>query len=836
MSNSAAIVTPSPSSDSPPEARHRGSLAAAFAAAAIALLLAAILADGARAAAPTDPDRASAPKPSVALSVNGLVSAQGYHGDPLTISISGPAGRNAYLLADFTAGPTTLFGRSLPLGFGPSMNAFPLGPLPATGTLSVSTVFPSVPGVSEIEVHLLVLVLDPAALFGLDFSNGASLLLIEPPTAGANQGSIVGSTVTLDGRSVADGFGELIPDRTVVWFFTRVPSGSLATIQDPMRPFASFVPDVPGDYQVTASVTVRGLPIAPRTTVHVWSIQTSPPAGSVVSGPVSVTGTLLGPAVPGLLVDNVPTLVNPVSGAFGPVNVSFAPGEVVAYQELRVIHPDASVAVQRQTWFDGIGASPGLAAPDPLSYALRQPGIDVLSGYVDGYIEGEEATIANSVTGISESKLARETGAFGNVVFAAYAKLQSLSYGNVTSSINARANQWDATVQLHNLRVTARITGSVLGVSYNKIATITANPAEITTGLQVAVTGSSVLVDAVPPQSVQLQNFNFSMPGFIGSAAQLRVIQNALRANLESILEDQISKKTATGYEQVFRGLLVEADVLGIHVSARFSGAFSGNAHSVGGLTLRLQSTATPNSQPPGAPTILEYRSTPSTNPVFGALTPASVSYSSATAVSDDCFNQILAAATMAGLLESTVPHSGSGGSLGLTAGTLATSVPFAGFDSFDPAAPITLRTHATVAPTIQPTPAGPGHADLHCPEVEVSFDLDTSYGAVTILRIALDDTRSLALEVAEDATLDVTLLAESAALSVVSTLPGEFVAFLPGGLLSGSTLLPQPMTLLGGVPVPSMRTSQLVEVPQETALVGPSLDHVATFGVLVPR
>jgi hypothetical protein len=236
----------------------------------------------------------------------------------------------------------------------------------------------------------------------------------------------------------------------------------------------------------------------------------------------------------------------------------------------------------------------------------------------------------------------------------------------------------------------------------------------------------------------------------------------------------------------------------------------------------------------PGAPSVASYRGTPTGAVVLGALTPTGAAYGAATAAEDDFLNQVLAAATEAGLVEGTVDDEPPGGSLGLTAGTLATAIPTAGFEAFDPATPIRLRTHATVASTYLATPGGPGHGDLIAPNVEVSFEVDTSYGSVRILRAAYDVTRTVVLGVASDGTLDVSVVALADGLSVLQAWPGSLVAFLPGGLLVAEQVLPQPVTVIDSIPVPDLIDSHLALSPEETSLAGPALDHLATYGTLV--
>jgi hypothetical protein len=75
-----------------------------------------------------------------------------------------------------------------------------------------------------------------------------------PPQANAGlpQTVKVGATVTLDGSaSVNNGGGPL----SYAWVFTSTPAGSRARLQNPPAAITTFVPDLPGAYVVTLTVT-----------------------------------------------------------------------------------------------------------------------------------------------------------------------------------------------------------------------------------------------------------------------------------------------------------------------------------------------------------------------------------------------------------------------------------------------------------------------------------------------------------------------------------------------------------------------------------------------------
>ncbi len=77
---------------------------------------------------------------------------------------------------------------------------------------------------------------------------------VKAPTADAGPDVSVntGTVVRLDGSGSADPAGRLL---TYAWRFLSVPDGSRATLNDPTLAVPSFVPDVPGDFEIGLAVS-----------------------------------------------------------------------------------------------------------------------------------------------------------------------------------------------------------------------------------------------------------------------------------------------------------------------------------------------------------------------------------------------------------------------------------------------------------------------------------------------------------------------------------------------------------------------------------------------------
>ena len=109
------------------------------------------------------------------LELDGVASLTKPLGTTLGIELKGTKNLPALVAADFSAGPVTLFGESLPLGFTPAMFFLPGGMTDKFGSYTTSSAIPSTPALLGLQLHLLGLILDPADPNGLDFSAAASV-------------------------------------------------------------------------------------------------------------------------------------------------------------------------------------------------------------------------------------------------------------------------------------------------------------------------------------------------------------------------------------------------------------------------------------------------------------------------------------------------------------------------------------------------------------------------------------------------------------------------------------------------------------------------------------
>ena len=115
------------------------------------------------------------------LSLDGQTSIVRPIGDTITVAVTGAAGQPALLLYDTTAGPTSVFGVTVPLGFTSGLTLVPLGAMSPGGTLTLDVAIPHAESLHAVKLYAAAVVLDPAATSGLAVSNGADLTIVARP-------------------------------------------------------------------------------------------------------------------------------------------------------------------------------------------------------------------------------------------------------------------------------------------------------------------------------------------------------------------------------------------------------------------------------------------------------------------------------------------------------------------------------------------------------------------------------------------------------------------------------------------------------------------------------
>lgn len=771
------------------------------------------------------------------LKLNGQTSATLALGAPLSVTLKGAPGKPAFVLADATPGPTLFGGESVPLGFTPALFVAFGGVVPAGGTLAVGTALPVQAELAGLTVHFAGVVLDPADANGKDWSNGASLAIVLEVGAGAPQAVVLGRRVTLDGGEALGAGGGLPPGTAIAWSVVSQPLGSAVALQGAGTVTPVFTPQVAGDYVLRATVSSHTAAYSADTVVHAWDVDLAGLAdGSFVSGAsVALSGTATGAPLSAVLVDGA---ASPKSGnTFGPVSKSFAAGEVLLSVLLELRHADGSAARERYTFVQGLPAPFTQPAPLALAARLNQGGLDVAADGGEALLG--QADIEGLLLALPDQQIANDEGLFGFTIFSATVDFTGISYDPALQlTLAPMTSGLLGTVTIHDVRADFRVYGEVLEIDYDLDGYITTDPTTITATLtgsaaggQLHVTVSNVLVDRA--------NFDFELTGFIGTLAEVFVIESAVKEDVEALIAQAVKDQLGPAVEDVLgdfviagnlsRDLLVDVDV---------AAPITAVAHDAAGVTIRLDTTAAVASAEPGAPPVTQYRLTPAFPPALGATSPSGAPYGAGVALADDFLNQVLAAATAAGLLDgdltSLVPAKGPV-TISFLAGDMAVLFPGGGFELFAPETPLTLRAHGTQPPLLLTTPAGPGIGRIHLRNLHVEFEAPGAAGPVPLLLLSLDGHVDMSLDVV-DGALSAGVVGQALSIKVLRAFPGASLpVFDANAGFLGAVLeqaLPQLVDALGGIPLPSLEAEGLSLVASEAALLGGGT-HLGFFGEL---
>jgi hypothetical protein len=122
----------------------------------------------------------------VTLALDGQTSVVRPIGSTVTATIDAAAGRPAALALDVSAGPTNIFGITVPLGLTPSLVLTVVGIVPPSGTLSYGIGVPFQESLHADKLYLAAITLDPSAPQGIHASNGCDLTLVARPQLAGN--------------------------------------------------------------------------------------------------------------------------------------------------------------------------------------------------------------------------------------------------------------------------------------------------------------------------------------------------------------------------------------------------------------------------------------------------------------------------------------------------------------------------------------------------------------------------------------------------------------------------------------------------------------------------
>jgi len=770
------------------------------------------------------------------LTLDGQTDLDLPYGDAFLIELSGKPNLPTLLYADFGPGPVSAFGESLPLDLSPALFLLLAGNTGPSGTWVQSYPTPEDPALSGLVLYMAGLVLDPTDPNGLDFSSGVSLSLVPPVGAGADQAGLVGRRVTLDGSAASAADGSLPAGTQVTWSFAARPLASLAQLDGADTLFPTFVPDVQGDFVLKASVQAGGVVTEATSLVHVFELALTPPIEGryFPSGTVDVVGSLSGPGTPSLDLNGAPVTLG-AGGIFGPITVNLDQAATLDGVLFGITADDGNALQSRRTVALGLPAWTALGAPHSAVAHLEASGLDEIAQGTEASLEATDISVY--ITDLPPALIDKTTGIFGETLFSAWIDFTSMTWNpDMDVTMTPTPSGVDINVHLANVTTNFDVWGKIIEIPYSLTGDSTSNGVDISAKLTLATAAGDLKVNVSNVQ-VSLTGFSFDLHSFLGSVAQLFLIESWVEDITVATMEEEIGGQVGPIVEEMLAAFEFALDLnTDLELDAVVSTEFVGASHSATGLTVQLNTKITVGSQAPGAPSVDLYRKTLSATPSFSGLTPTGQSYGGSLAASNDFLNLILAGLTDAGFLEGDLtelfpPDPANPGPV-LTSDVLAVLFPGAGFQLFPAGTPVDLASHGVMPPVVVTTPGGPGLVRLDLAGMEVALQVAGPVGPVPILTLVLDGSADLNLRAEADGTLSAVLIGSSFTPTVLSGFPGSNISSLQAGSdFLVQLLLPQLTEALGVIPVPSLDQEGVILTTDEVGLMGVGAEFMGFWG-----
>ncbi|MHC4263830.1 MAG: hypothetical protein ACYSWX_15005, partial [Planctomycetota bacterium] len=489
----------------------------------------------------------------------------------------------------------------------------------------------------------------------------------------------------------------------------------------------------------------------------------------------------------------------------------------------------------------GQGAVLPLAGGSPNGLSVHIPA----NGFAEISTLGQETLQATDIETLllaePPTQIANDEGLFGFTIFSATVDFTGLSYDPaIELSLSPVNGGVFGTTRLNNVLGTFDVWGELLEIPYFLSGQITSSPVDLSATLDFSIQSGQVKAAVLNP-SVVRNNFQFELDGFLGSFAELFIIESAVKEDVEAAVADAISAQLGPGIEEIFNALDISGNLfeqLGVDVTVGAN--FASVQETAQGVTLTLTGTADVITAEPGAPNLGVYPFSFSTPPSYGPLSPAGSVYEVAVAGADDFLNLVLTASTRAGLLDGDLtslladPSLGGDPSAQLLAGDLAVLFPGSGFEAFPFETPVELATSGTLAPRVRTTPGSASLGRIDLSGLVVEMRVAGPDASIPVLRLVLDAGAELDLGVDPEGVLIATLTNSDVSAAVLGGFPGSDLVVLQIGLdVLSSFLLPTLEEALGSIPLPSLAAQGLGLVPSDVAPVGAGGDYVGFFGEL---
>lgn len=742
------------------------------------------------------------------LRVNGsLNQANVPIGKTVQFELTGTPGQPHLWFFDLDPGPTMIAGVAVPIGFSPALIDIGMGtPLPASGEINLPVGVDNDPSLVGVTVHSVAGVLDAGAPLGWALTNGISFTFVgNAADAGPDGAALVGQGVTLDGSGNLGPSGQVPMGTSLQWVVIGAPSGASPQLQNAQGAFPVLVADLPGTYSLELQVTDGSGLSADHVRVDAFDVAFSSPGDGTftIAGSVNASGTVLGP-VAGLEVNGQAVTVQ-AGGAFdaGSIALSGTMNPITA----RVVAPSGATVDHTVTVINGVGLPVGtLGAPGS---ALRIGGasLDLLETPVElvlGLIPLNEIITAIPPVQIINTPIFTSTIAFTSAGYDPNSVDFDLFPSNGHIGLSVTFNQ---------LVISADLSGSLLFGTYSETASITATSVVVSGELVIGSNAQGGIEVTMQNTSATANGFNFSVTGVLNGIAQLGALQSGIQGLIETSFAG-ILDLVPTLLNPALGNLVLSADLSGVGIPMQVDFPLNSVVYDMDGLTVANDFAATALTVGAETPSLTESLSSVGAVPAFGTTTPVNMAvFDLALATNDELYNQSLTALTQAGVLNQDLTGSvGQGtGAVVLTAGALATLMPGAGFEAFDPSLPVSLAVRHTTAPAVTFSPTGMDQAALHIGNMHLDFAVEVAVGVnVPVLSAGVSATAGLTITV--DPMTNALSITPGTA-TVTPTVRGHLAGAAPANALAGiQTVVQQIIPLI---------TGPLSQVPLPGALFG---------------
>ncbi len=765
------------------------------------------------------------------LTFNGHMHASAPVNRSLDMQLDANPGSVAFVLFNVSAGPTPFLGQQLPIAVDQNLVVGVQNfVMPPSGVAHFMIPVSNNPALEGITIHAFGLTFDQNLPSGFGFSNAADFTFVKEPLGGNDTAGWVNRGITLDGGATLAP-GPLTNGIVPSWSITQGPAGHNAQLEGADTLFPTLTADLPGTYTVTLDL------IAPGTTggasddvqIDVFELTNASHAHGDFdpADPITFSATLSGPT-PAMADVNGQS-----AGAMGTLTVTQAASNPFNDFFTQVTAAGGQVVGRPVTVVSNSGGTLASPPQDSLLTHIRQPIVDD----IELAIEQAAALVdlSGPITGIPPINVANIPGLFGTTLFSADVTPTGFSYDPaIMVDITLNAGSAHVQLTLNSVQFTFDIMGLIFNAPYTDVGTLTASSVNIDFDLTfAAVNGafeSTISNETATINGPALTFQNGVIPNNFAST-----LLGAVVPVVEPILASTITAGLAPAVNSALSLLpqMIDLSAQGIDVVVDLPA--SGVDHLAGGVTFKNAAGGHAALVPPTAPPIFAYFETPSPAPAFTGLVPGGTTpYRLAFALGDDFLNQLLAAATQAGALQTVngTALSLAGMTVNADAGSLAAALPGLGFEDFDPAAPVEIVTRPTVAPVVRIQTGGPDAFAMNVSALEVDFRVEvTPNYQASVLRVSLDAV--IGLNVVLDpvaSTLDLIPGTVTATARALESLPGVDVSGQLGvlsGLINGA--IPGLLTGLTGLPLPAPSSGAPLTLVG-LAPDGPAGDYLSLF------